>query len=77
MLGCDLAFRSMRRQFERILVATGITRDMGFLRDCLGNFYVTFAMTLSRLHSRFLRVFVVPLGLDVDLCVGTFELVCF
>ena len=38
---------------------------------------VAFAMTLALLHSRFLRVFVVPLGLDVDLCVGTFELVYF
>ena len=39
---------------------------------------VAFAMTLSRLHSRFPTcVFVVPLDLDVSLCVGTFELVYF
>ena len=53
MLVCDLAFYSMPYQYERILVATGITRDPGFLRDCSGNFYVTFAMTLSHLHSSF------------------------
>ena len=68
MLSYDLAFRGMPCQYERILVATGITRDSGFLRDFSGNFYVNFAMTLSRLHSRFLHVFVVPLGIDVDLC---------
>ena len=43
----------MPRQYERILVAVGITRDPGFLRDFLSNFYVSFAMTLSHLHSRF------------------------
>ena len=76
-LGYDLAFLSMPHQYERILLASGITRDTGFPRDFSGNFYMTFAMTLSRLHSRFLRVFVVYLGLDVNLCVGTFELIYF
>ena len=37
MLGYDLAFYSMPHQYERILVAAGITRDPGFLRDFLGN----------------------------------------
>ena len=77
MLGYDLDFHSMPRQYERILLAAGITMDPGFLRDCSSNFYVTFLMTLFHLHSRFLHVFVVPLGLDVNLCVGTFELVYF
>ena len=36
-LGYDLAFCSMPHQYERILVATRITRDLGFLRDFLGN----------------------------------------
>ena len=54
------------------------TRDsQEMLRDFSGNFYMSFAMTLSYLHSRFLHVFVVPLDIDVDLCVGTFELVYF
>ena len=53
MLGYNLAFHSVPRQYERILVAIGITRDPRFLRDCSGNFYMTFAMTLSCLHSRF------------------------
>ena len=59
MLGCDLTFLSMPPRHEGILVAAGLvgTRDSHeILRDCSGNFYVTFAMTLSRLHSRFLRV---------------------
>ena len=80
-LGCDLAFLSMPPRHEGILVAAGLvgTRDSHeILRDCSGNFYVTCAMTLSRLHSRFPTcVFVVPLDLDVSLCVGTFELVYF
>ena len=74
-LGYDLVFLSIPRQHERILLAPGITRDPRFLRDCLGNFYMTFTITLSHLHSGFLHVFLVPLGLDVDLCVETFELV--
>ena len=37
MLGYDLAFHSMPNQYERILVAAGITRDLGFIRDCSGN----------------------------------------
>ena len=37
MLSYDLAFHSMPHQYERILVATGITRDPRFLRDFLGN----------------------------------------
>ena len=77
MFGYNLAFHSMPRQYKRVLVATRITRDLRFLRDFLGNFYVTFLMTLSCLHSRFLCVFMVPLGLDVNLCVGTLELVYF
>ena len=37
-LGYDLAFPSKPCQYERILVAAGITRDPEFLRDCLGNY---------------------------------------
>ena len=37
-LGCDLALCSMPCQYERILVATGITRDPGFLRDFSDNY---------------------------------------
>ena len=37
MLGYDLAFCSMPHLYERILVAVGIIRDLGFLRDHLGN----------------------------------------
>ena len=77
MLGYDLAFHSMPHQYERILVAVGITRDPRFPRDCLGKFYMTFVMTLYHLNSRFPIFLCVPLGLDVDLCVGTFELVYF
>ena len=36
-LGYDLALCSMPRQYERILVVAGITRDLGFLRDFSGN----------------------------------------
>ncbi len=67
MLGCDLAFRSMPHQYERILVATeGSLGGQGLLRDCQGNSSVICAMTLSRLHSRFPTCLCVPLGLDVD-----------
>ncbi len=69
MLGYDLTFRSMPRQYERILVAAVITRDPRFLRDCSGNFYVTFAMTLSRLYSRFLRVSLWCLWVQMSICV--------
>ena len=37
MLGYDLAFHSMPPQYERILMAIGITRDWEVLRDYLGN----------------------------------------